>query len=709
MIMANPVLSIGIIFRDDIRCIERCLKALQPLRDAVPCQLVMADTGSVDGSRAVAEQYADEIFDFPWINDFAAARNAVIDRCTGEWYLSVDTDEYLDEDVSELTAFLLDPSQPFLLARVTIRNYRNYEMEGSYADFFTLRMLRLSTGARYQGTIHEAWTGLENAGNPIQLNRTIFHHDGYVNMGENREKLQRNMSLLREKMRTEPTNLLIRLQVIESGFQEPDYLDQLKKAISLVKRKKAGWKIFGPPIFRHAVSIAQDRKLSEFQKWAEQAEDWFPESYFTRIDVKARLVLNCYDQKDYSNCIRHGQALLEAYADYRAGRGDLNCQVCSTLQLASPYHEQTLRMCMANACLEEQQTAEARALLEEMEYSVLDKGQVENLTKTLCSLHSRSDEDTAPLIRAVWEGLTEAVPSEERAEGRRLVFLVFGSAAFTPAYLQDEKGKPHYQRPACSLFAPLAWDNGLGAAAAILETEDPSKMEALLRGVEKWAELPFPALRRAIEAGVSFPLPDRPLGIEVLDELAKRLAGDWGHFLPLVRKTAETDFTRNWQSLSWMRALILAAVQNCSWKTVDPKDGLEVARLFAAVEDVFLPRCYCPELLTAEALTALPPVHRFGWHCAQAFAALEDGDAAGYARFLREGLASCENMKALTAFLTEHTPELQAPPADPELLELAEKVREMLALYPAEDPAAMAIRASAVYQRVAHLIEGGSK
>ena len=55
MIMANPVLSIGIIFRDDIRCIERCLKALQPLRDAVPCQLVMADTGSVDGSRAVAE------------------------------------------------------------------------------------------------------------------------------------------------------------------------------------------------------------------------------------------------------------------------------------------------------------------------------------------------------------------------------------------------------------------------------------------------------------------------------------------------------------------------------------------------------------------------------------------------------------------------------------------------------------------------------
>ncbi len=37
----DTILSIGIIFKNDIRCIERCLKALQPLRDAVPCELVM--------------------------------------------------------------------------------------------------------------------------------------------------------------------------------------------------------------------------------------------------------------------------------------------------------------------------------------------------------------------------------------------------------------------------------------------------------------------------------------------------------------------------------------------------------------------------------------------------------------------------------------------------------------------------------------------
>ena len=83
--MAKPLLTIGLIVKDEIRCIERCLKALQPLREAVPCEVIVADTGSTDGTRKVAEQYADLVFDFPWINDFAAARNAVMDRSSGSW------------------------------------------------------------------------------------------------------------------------------------------------------------------------------------------------------------------------------------------------------------------------------------------------------------------------------------------------------------------------------------------------------------------------------------------------------------------------------------------------------------------------------------------------------------------------------------------------------------------------------------------------
>ena len=82
------------------------LQALQPLRNAVTCELFIADTGSTDGTRELAMQYADVLFDFEWVNDFSAARNAVMDRCSGKWYLTVDADEYLDPNISEFLRLL---------------------------------------------------------------------------------------------------------------------------------------------------------------------------------------------------------------------------------------------------------------------------------------------------------------------------------------------------------------------------------------------------------------------------------------------------------------------------------------------------------------------------------------------------------------------------------------------------------------------------
>ena len=111
----KPIVSIGLIVKNEIRCIERCLKALQPLRDAVPCELVIADTGSTDGTREIAQKYADICFDFEWIDDFSAARNAVMDRCSGKWFFSIDADEYLDDNIDMLKQFFLSPHKKFMI------------------------------------------------------------------------------------------------------------------------------------------------------------------------------------------------------------------------------------------------------------------------------------------------------------------------------------------------------------------------------------------------------------------------------------------------------------------------------------------------------------------------------------------------------------------------------------------------------------------
>lgn len=109
----QPLLTIGIIFKDEIRCLERCLKSLTPLRETIPCELIMADTGSADGSRNIASRYADILFDFPWTNDFSVARNAVMNHSSGKWYMTIDADEYLDKDITELVSFLRDSKKKF--------------------------------------------------------------------------------------------------------------------------------------------------------------------------------------------------------------------------------------------------------------------------------------------------------------------------------------------------------------------------------------------------------------------------------------------------------------------------------------------------------------------------------------------------------------------------------------------------------------------
>ena len=146
----KPILTIGMIVKDEIRIIERCLQALQPLRDAVSSELIIADTGSRDGTREVCEKYADVLFDFQWIKDFAAARNSVLDKAKGQWYLSVDADEILDDNISEIVRFIKDKkSVKYEAVTVVQRNYKKLNSEkDTYSDFYAHRLYLNKPGLR---------------------------------------------------------------------------------------------------------------------------------------------------------------------------------------------------------------------------------------------------------------------------------------------------------------------------------------------------------------------------------------------------------------------------------------------------------------------------------------------------------------------------------------------------------------------------------
>lgn len=701
--MKKPLLSIGIIFKNEIRCIERCLKSLQPLRDALPCEVVMADTGADDGSRAVAEQYADILFDFPWINDFAAARNAVMDRCSGAWYFSIDADEWLNPDIKELLT-VLGEKHEYDYFRVTIHNYKSKDlgMGSPYMDSSATRLARMSTGTRYHNAIHE---NLETNGQPVVLLRnTLLYHDGYVyiNPDSRKSKEERNLLLLRKELAERPDDLGLLIQCFESSFEFPEeHMDYLRKGMELTAGKSGNWRVCGPAIFRYAVAEAFRGDLPEFNQWLAEAENLFPDSIMIRLDMNHTALTECWNRGDYAGCIRRGKAYFQAVKAYETGNFNVQEISGSPLIFASMEWQQTARCFLASAYLYEKQPEQCAQTLGEALSHSLNEKQTEEAVRALVRLHALSQVDTGPLVLALWERVNEPIPTPEVAAKRLDVLYHMGFGVFRSNFNLEEGP---IMRPAWSLFLPLEGKCDLGRAAALYGADSLPELEEKLAALTDLDTLPVWMLAHAIRRGARFP--DRPMNLEEMDALAFRLASDEICGIPETIQMVQHARQGSWQGLCWARGLMMAAIQVFAWdgEEQDEEQGMGLARAFAQVEREFLPHCYAAEVLREDGLFVLPPLHRFGWYCAQAFETLDAGDAAGYVRLLREGLEAYEGVKDMVEFLIDHTPELKTP--SEELMTLAEQIRAVLAKFAPGDPAVVALKQSEAYQKVAYLIEG---
>jgi len=706
--MQQPLLSIGMIFKNEARCLERCLRSLKPLREAVPCELVMADTGSDDGSREIAAKYADILFDFPWIDDFSAARNAVMDRCLGKWYLSIDADEWLDPNLDELLK-LLTGQHNFNFFGVKIRNYKSTEMEagGLYMDSTANRIARMSTGMRFENPIHEGW---DVAGQPILvLAHTMFYHDGYVHAkpGSRKAKEDRNLRMLRKELEKEPGKLGLLLQSYEASYDYPgEHLDYLRRAIQGVEEKRYEWEKCGAAIYRHAVVAAFTEKLPELDQWAARAEELFPDSIITRLDVNHTMLGVCWNREDYAGCMRRGEAYFRAVRDYESGNFNIRDVTASPPLFASASWQQTARGFLAGAYFSEKRPENCAQTLRVLFDHPMDEKQSEEAARTLVQLHMFTDLDTAPLVLSLWERVTEPVPTQEAAKKRQEAVNRVCYGVFQPDFRMQVDWK--VLRPAYSLFVPLEDRCALGRAAALYSAKDLPGLNEKLAAVGDWNEAPICVLARALERGAEFPAPGHPLRVEEMDGLAQRLGQDGDAIFSIVEQVARSGFNESVQKLFWARSLVLAAVQSFPWtgEGADVKRGMSLSRAFAQVERVLLPRCYSAEMTKAENLPLLPPMHRFGWFCAQAFESLDAGDRAGYVRLLRAGLDSCREMKPVVEFLRTYTPELAPPEPADELRALAEQVRLVLSRFAPDDPMVAALKQSEAYRKVAGLLDG---
>lgn len=83
--------GLTMIVKNEEKHLARCLESVRYGVD----EIVIVDTGSTDRTKAVAAQYDARIFDFPWCDDFGAARQFALDQAKSDWVVWLDADDVL--------------------------------------------------------------------------------------------------------------------------------------------------------------------------------------------------------------------------------------------------------------------------------------------------------------------------------------------------------------------------------------------------------------------------------------------------------------------------------------------------------------------------------------------------------------------------------------------------------------------------------------
>ncbi len=177
---SKPItISLCMIVKNEEAVLGRCLDSVANITD----EIVIVDTGSNDKTKAIAAGYDAKIYDFTWIDDFAAARNYAFDQASCEYILWLDADDIIQAaDQVKLLALKnsLDPA----IDSVTMHYNLGYDDYGNViASLRRNRLVKRSKNFRWIGAVHEF---LEVNGqilnSEIAVSHSSLHHDSDRNL-----------------------------------------------------------------------------------------------------------------------------------------------------------------------------------------------------------------------------------------------------------------------------------------------------------------------------------------------------------------------------------------------------------------------------------------------------------------------------------------------------------------------------------------------
>jgi tetratricopeptide (TPR) repeat protein len=189
------------IVKDEAAWLPRCLQSVAGCMQ----ELIVVDTGSRDGTPAIARARGARVISVPWREDFAGARNTALAHATGDWILQLDADEELAGADRDRLQAIVDTTTAEGV-RLQVRSVGSRRDLAAYEEERIVRLFRNRPTHRYAGRVCEQiGPAIERGGGRTEdADVTLLHH-GYAEGGAGGpDRRLRTLALLESALAESP-------------------------------------------------------------------------------------------------------------------------------------------------------------------------------------------------------------------------------------------------------------------------------------------------------------------------------------------------------------------------------------------------------------------------------------------------------------------------------------------------------------------------
>jgi tetratricopeptide (TPR) repeat protein len=212
-----------------------CLGAIDGLFN----EIVIVDTGSTDRTREVAQEFGARLFDFVWVDDFAAAQNAALARAKGDYAFWLDADDVIDPPerarLEQVIANLPPGEQTAYVVKCACDPEPNGNGGNTVVDH--IRLFPVREDVRWSYRVHEQiLPALRRANVPVQWTDVVVRHTGYVDRSLRLKKLNRDSKIMREELAERPDDPFVLFNLGAIAIEQQDW----PQAIGYLRHSLAG-------------------------------------------------------------------------------------------------------------------------------------------------------------------------------------------------------------------------------------------------------------------------------------------------------------------------------------------------------------------------------------------------------------------------------------------------------------------------------------